>query len=214
MCLFCFSGDPLKNDEMKGKYGGALGPYAANESKYEITMCQAPCKEPCCCLVSMVCFCPVQIYMRHRVLNHVDPGSGWSNYKCCQGMFGGCCCLQPGKMGESKCPCPCMCLESCICPGAAGSATSNVIRQRYMLGLDQDDVRLIRCNNCLQIFACLFTIVAMCTPCDGDDAIAQIINIIADAVFCGVSGCMTAQCHHELKKRDAMASPDAQRMER
>jgi hypothetical protein len=80
-----------------------------------------------------------------------------------------------------------------------------------MLGLDKDDVRLIRCTNCFQI-ACLVTIVAMCHPCDGD--FAQCMSIFADAVFCGVSGCMTAQCHHELKKRDAMASPDAQRMER
>lgn len=213
-CLFCFSGDGLSEDEKKGKYGSAMGPYADFNNKYDITMCQAPCKEPCCCLISMVCMCPVQIYMRHKALNHVDPGSGWSNYMCCQGMFGGCCCLQPGKMGDKQCPCPCMCLEAFLCPGAAVSATSGVIRQQYQLGLDEDDVKLIRCNNCLQLASCLCTIIAICTPCEGDDVFAEILNIIADIVFCSVTGCMTAQCNREMKLRSNMSAPQGAQMGR
>jgi len=98
-------------------------------------------------------------------------------------------------MGDKTCPVPCMCLEACLCPGLAASASGMVIRQRYGLGLDEDDVRLIRCSNCLQIFSCLCNIIACITPCEGDDALARIVDCIADVVFCCVAGCMTAQCY-------------------
>jgi hypothetical protein len=161
----------------------------------------------------MACFCPVQVYMRHRVLNHVNPGSGWSNYRCCQGYFGGCCCLQPGELCEESCPIPCMCLEACLCPGAAVSSSSFVIRERYGLGLDEDDVRLIRCNNCLFFFSFFLNCIAACTDCEADDALANIVDIISDVVFCCTSGCMTAQMHHEMKVRET-SSPMRQSMTR
>jgi len=195
----------------KGKYGSALGQYAYNSATYKISLCQAPCSEPLCCCVSVLCFCPVQVHMRRRVLNHVEPGSGWSNYICCQGQFGGCCCIQPGSLGESTCPVPCMCLEACCCPGAAVSASTNVIRQKYSLGLDEDDVRLIRCNNCLFFLSAGLSCVAMITDCEADDFLAAVVNCISDVVFLSVSGCMTAQMHHEMKARES-SSPDTQRM--
>jgi hypothetical protein len=151
--------------------------------------------------------------MRHKVLNHVEPGSGWSNYICCQGMFGGCCCIQPGNLCESTCPVPCMCLEACLCPGPAVSATSNVIRERYSLGLDEDDVRLIRCSNCLFYFSVLLSCVAMCTDCEADDMLANIVNCVADVVFLSVGGCMTAQVHREMKIRN-LSSPSRELMNR
>ena len=214
MCLFCFSSEPLSEDEKRGKYGSVLGQYSNNSSNFDVTLCQAPCAAPGCCCITMLCFCPVQVYMRHKVLNHVQPGSGWSNYSCGQGYFGGCCCLQPGNLGEDTCPVPCMCLEACLLPGCAVSATSNVIRERYNLGLDDDDVRLIRCNNCLQIFAILLSCVAICTPCEGDDTAAHIVNGIADVVFCGISGCMTAQTNHEMEKQTSMLAPTTNYMGR
>jgi len=214
MCLFCFSTEPLSGSEMNGKYGAAYASFAHNQEKFDISLCQAPCRAPCCWLASLICLCPAQIQMRHKALNHVNPGSGWSNYKCCQGYFGGCCCLQPGQVCDQTCPVPCMCLEAFICPGLAISATSNVIRDEYGLGLDEDDVRLIRCSNCLQIFSLCLYCVSMCTPCEGDDLVAQAVSIVADVVFCCVSGCMTAQVHHEIKKREKMGVPSRQRMER
>lgn len=89
-----------------------------------------------------------------------------------------------------------------------------VVRQHHNLGLDEDDVRLIRCSNCLQIFACLCQIVAMCTECEGDDQAACIIDAVADIVFCSVAGCSTAQAHHEMNLRETNAAPQAQRMDR
>ena len=244
-CLFCFSKERLRSDELNGKYGHAYSKFANNTvNTYDISMCQgrftikhilvintkrnsgltinsyslpnnskAPCSEPLCWCTSMVCFCPVQVYLRHRVLNHVNPDSGWSNYICCQGYFGGCCCIQPGNMGENFCPLPCMCLESFLCPGPAVSASSNVIRERYSLGLDEDDVRLIRCSNGLFYCSVCLYIVALITDCEADDAVANVVDLISDIVFCCVGGCMTAQVHHEMKMREN-SSPLRQFMKR
>jgi hypothetical protein len=154
-----------------------------------------------------------QYKLRYMSLNHVEPGSGWSNYQCCQGMFGGCCCIQPGNMGESSCPQCCMCLEGCLLPGMAVSASQGVIMQRYGLGLDSDDVKLIRCNNCLQLLACVASCLNICIDFDGDDAIVGLINLVADITFCCVSGCMTARVYHEIKEREKEA-PQGQKMER
>mmetsp|Transcript_1722 Transcript_1722/g.4740 ORF Transcript_1722/g.4740 Transcript_1722/m.4740 type:complete len:215 (-) Transcript_1722:203-847(-) len=213
MCLLCPT-TPLSQSEMNGKYGSSYAQFANNENKFDITMCQAPCRAPCCWLGSMMCLCPVQIYMRHRALNHVHPGSGWSHYICCQGYYGGCCCLQPGNMCESTCPHCCMCLEAFCCTGPAVSATSIIMRNEYGLGLDNDDIRLIRCTNCLMIFALCLSCVARCTECEGDDQVAQVCNILADVVFCCVSGCMTAQTHHEIKLRERINAPERHTMTR
>mmetsp|Transcript_20812 Transcript_20812/g.26271 ORF Transcript_20812/g.26271 Transcript_20812/m.26271 type:complete len:216 (+) Transcript_20812:95-742(+) len=203
VCLFCFSKERLSNDELKGKYGAAYAPFSNNTvSKYKVTMCQAPCAEPVCWCTSMACFCPVQIYLRHRVLNHVTPDSGWSNYRCCQGYFGGCLCLQPGQMGEESCPVLCMCMEACLCPGPAVSASSGVVRERYGLGLDEDDVRLIRCSNFLFYLSVCLNCISALTPCEGDDIVANVVDTVADVVFCCVGGCLTAQVHHEMKMRE------------
>mmetsp|Transcript_2582 Transcript_2582/g.3875 ORF Transcript_2582/g.3875 Transcript_2582/m.3875 type:complete len:214 (+) Transcript_2582:128-769(+) len=212
MCL-CFSTERLSQDEMKGKYGAAYGPYIDNNRNFDVSLCKTPCKEPCCWLGSMACLCPAAIHMRYKALNHATPGSGWSNYKCCQGYFGGCCCLQPGSMGESTCPICCMCLEAFLCTGPAVSATSNVIREQYSLGLDDDDVRLIRCSNCLFYLSCICNIVACLTDNEEIDSAAHCIDLLADVVFCCVSGCMNAQTHHEIKVREAQ-SPIMNTMQR
>lgn len=214
MCLFCFSSERLNQDEMKGKYGEQFQGYANNTNTYDITMCQAPCKEPCCMCKTMTCYCCAQVHMRHKALNHVQPESGWDNYKCCQGYFGGCLCIQPGSLGESTCPVPCMCLESCLFPGMAVSATSQIIRERYSLGLDEDDIRLIRCNNCLQCLAICASCLNICIDFEGDDLVVGIINLVADVTFCCVSGCMTAQVNREIEIREGMASPKKEAMQR
>lgn len=212
-CLFCFSGDKLSPEERKGKYGDAWGQFADNEQTFKVKLCKAPCAEPCCWMGSMFCFPCAQYKVRYMALNHAEPGSGWSNYKCCQGMFGGCCCIKPGSMGEESCPQCCMCLEGTCCTGMAISATQGMVMQQHGLGLDQDDVRLIRCNNCLQFLACMASCLNICIDFDGDDAIVGLINLIADITFCCVSGCMTARTYHEITEREKEA-PVGNKMER
>ena len=95
----------------------------------------------------------------------------------------------------------------------AVSASQAVIMRQYGLGLDSDDVRLIRCNNCLQFLACIASCLNICIDFDGDDAIVGLINLIADITFCCVSGCMTARVYHEIKVREKEA-PENFRMQR
>ncbi|VEU38838.1 unnamed protein product [Pseudo-nitzschia multistriata] len=80
-CLLCFSAKPLSDDELtKGKHAKNLAPYKDNEEKFQISLCETPCKEPgCWCGTMLCCFCS-QMVMRKKVLNHVNPNSGWDDY--------------------------------------------------------------------------------------------------------------------------------------
>lgn len=212
MCFFCFSSDPLSSEEVQqGKYAAAYGQFIYETNKFDVTLCQAPCAEPCCWFGSMACCCCAQIMMRHKVLNHVHPNSGWQDYECCQGMYGGCCCLQPGQCCDKTFPRTCMCLEVVFCPGPAVSATSLILRRHYRLGLDQDDVRLIRCNNCLFCMSVILSCLTICIDNETLDCAAHCANVTSDIVFCCTSGCMMAQAYHECKVREA---PTANRMQR
>jgi hypothetical protein len=214
-CLICFSEKPLESDELgKGSHGSALGPFASETSKFQIKLCQTPCEEPGCWLQSMLCCVCSQMHMRKKVLNHVNPGSGWKDYKCCQGYYGGCCCLQPGRMGESTFPVPCMCLEILCCPGPAASATSLVLRQRYHLGLDEDDVRLIRLNNCIYCASIILSCLTICIDSEALDCAACCARTTSDVVFCCTMGCMMGQAHREMEFREGNVPPSANSMER
>ena len=214
-CLICFSKEPLKSDEVgKGAYGAAYGPFAEEPTKFQIKLCQAPCQEPACWCSSMLCCVCSQMTMRKRVLNHVNPGSGWSDYRCCQGYYGGCCCCQPGNMGEKSCPVPCMCLEILLCAGPAASATSLVLREKYRLGLDEDDVRLIRCNNCLYCASIILSCLTICIESEALDCAAACARCTSDTVFCCTMGCMMSQAHREIKFREGNAAPMQYSMER
>ena len=125
--------------------------------------------------------------------------------------------IQKGKCGEKACPVPCLCLEVCCCAGPAVSATSMVMRRQYHLGLDKDDVRLIRCNNCIFMVSCLLSCLTICIQSDTLDCAAHCANITSDIVFCCTSGCMLAQAYNECKFRDpnnSTIAPSANEMER
>mmetsp|Transcript_11367 Transcript_11367/g.17063 ORF Transcript_11367/g.17063 Transcript_11367/m.17063 type:complete len:219 (-) Transcript_11367:393-1049(-) len=218
MCLFC-PNTPVDRETLeKSSRNEKYGPFLGNNETFDITMCQAPCKEPLCCFISG---CPVtglcvQIAMRKKVLEHVNPGSGWDNYICCQGYFGGCCCIQPGKLGESSCPSCCMFLEACCCPGLAVSATRFVIMERYSLGLDEGDVRLIHFNNCLQCCLCIAHVVDAIVDTPATQCCETVLEIVSCVVYQCIQGCMIAQTNREiqLKEDGTKSAPGGIVMER
>ena len=55
-CCFCFSGDPLGEDDFQGKRGGQYGKFANHREKFQISMGDAPIKN-CfpCCLAALPC---------------------------------------------------------------------------------------------------------------------------------------------------------------
>lgn len=66
--------------------------------------------------------------------------------------------------------------------------------EKYDLSSDPCDYRLIRINNCLQVFACICHILAIFD--ENLRQIAQIIDCVADIFYYCLSGCMTAQVRH------------------
>jgi hypothetical protein len=75
-----------------------------------------------------------------------------SQYLCCQGYNNGCCCLKPGRLCESSCPCLCLCIESHFC--CPVMYTRYHVMDMNELQNDPCDNRLIWCNNCCQCASC------------------------------------------------------------
>jgi len=170
-------------------------------------MCQAPCKEPCCCCIGCFPFtwCCVQFEMRKRVLKAQDPNGGWpKNYECGQGYFE-CLCFKPGHMGEKTCPRCCLCCETICCPGLSVSGSRLLMMDMHSIQPDPCDNRIIRLNNCLQLLSCLCWILAIIDSTFYE--CARIIDCIADVVFLCSSGCMVAQVNRELKLRHSVGAP-------
>ena len=140
MCRCCIH---INDDDAMGSGRAANGEHSKDNDKFQITMRQAPCKEPACCLGTLFCCWYSQEAMREKVLNRVNPSNGLDDYICCQGIYSRCCGYQPGECGEKTCPFPCMCIETCLCPGPAAYAPSLVLRRKYRLGLDKDDVSML-----------------------------------------------------------------------
>ena len=79
----------------------------------------------------------------------------------------------------------------------AGLSTRLTVMDAYRLTPDPCDNRIIAFNNFMQILSCICNILAMVERSFRD--LAMIIDLIADVVFLGMMGCMTAQVHAELK---------------
>lgn len=119
-----------------------------------------------------------------------------TKYVCCQGYLN-ICCFQAGIVGEESCPDLCLCLEACLCNGFAVSASRMYVMDKYQLSSDPCDYRLIRINNCIQLFACICNLAALFNR--DLRHLSRILDHIADVVFHTVSGCMTAQVFTSLR---------------
>ncbi|KAJ8613227.1 hypothetical protein CTAYLR_004517 [Chrysophaeum taylorii] len=202
VCL-CFSEAPLSEEEVRGARGSVYVRYLNNDGRFAVSMMDACYYEYLCCFTAAlpVTFPCTQLHMRYAVLNHVSPGSEWSNYVCCQGYIPACCCFAPGECCEAEYPRTCMCLEAWCFPGLAVSSTRFLVMDHYSLQPDPCDNRLIRANNCIQLLACVCEIAAHFDQNLRD--LSQLIEVLADLVFLTTAGCMTAQVWHEMKFRTA-----------
>lgn len=186
MCC-CLSGEPIQDSN--GKI-----PSRETGNKFQKNMCDAPCANcnstlwffaQCC---PFTC-CVTQCLLRRKVLEY-----DMTKYACCQGYVN-CCCFKAGTCGESNCPDLCLCLESFFCNGCAVSASRLYLMDKYQLSSDPCDYRIIRFNNCIQILACVCSILAIFIAELRE--IACILDRFADFVYHVVSGCMTAQTAFE-----------------
>ncbi|XP_044477363.1 uncharacterized protein LOC123204653 isoform X2 [Mangifera indica] len=149
----------------------------------------------CCFAV----FCPpcVSYLLRKRALYN-----DMSRYVCCAGYM-----PCSGKCYESSCPEFCLCTEVFCCFGNSVAST------RFLLQ-DEFNIQTTRCDNfiigfmlCLQQVACIFSLIACIVGGDGLQEASQILNLLADLVYCSVCACMQTQHKVELDKRDGVFGP-------
>jgi hypothetical protein len=107
-----------------------------------------------------------------------------------------------GRCCESKCPAFCLGMETVCCFSLSVQTT------RYMI---QDELRIhtTKCDNCLIItmivleyIACVLHIVACIVGSEELRQAAQIVQIIADVMWCTVCACMQTQHKVEMDQRD------------
>eukprot|EP00341_Mesodinium_pulex_P001964 CAMPEP_0116939448 /NCGR_PEP_ID=MMETSP0467-20121206/32741_1 /TAXON_ID=283647 /ORGANISM="Mesodinium pulex, Strain SPMC105" /LENGTH=98 /DNA_ID=CAMNT_0004621727 /DNA_START=346 /DNA_END=642 /DNA_ORIENTATION=- len=77
------------------------------------------------------------------------------------------------------------------------STTRLYMMDKHNLGNDECDNRLIRLNNCLQMLACICSILAIFFDPLRD--CAQILRWIADCFFYSMMGCMSSQIIYEVE---------------
>ncbi|EKX37632.1 hypothetical protein GUITHDRAFT_165451 [Guillardia theta CCMP2712] len=175
----CLSGDSVPGD-----------PRALYANEWNTGMCNAPCANPLCCLAGLLCPCPSACFIRRQALD-----TDMTRYKCCQGYYDFCC-FQAGNFGESSCPDLCNGLEALLCFSCSISSTRMLVMDTRDIRPDPCDNRLIGLNNCLQLLSCICNILAMFI--EELEALADLVDFIADVVFALVSSCMIAQVNYEL----------------
>jgi len=62
---------------------------------------------------------------------------------------------------------------------------------------DPCDRRIIRCNNCMQLLACVCQILSIF--CGELRELAQLIRCVADITYCTIQACFAAQINFEVK---------------
>ncbi|KAK6918352.1 hypothetical protein RJ641_016774 [Dillenia turbinata] len=157
----------------------------------------ALCADPLYCCFS--CFCgPCASYLLRKRALYND----MSRYVCCGGGM-----PCSGSCGERHCPELCLCTEVFCCFANSVAAT------RFMLQ-DEFNIQTTKCDNCiigfmfcLQQLACICSLIA-CILGSGElsDA-AQLLNCLADCVYCTVCSCMQTQHKVEMDKRDGKFGP-------
>jgi len=212
MCWKCFSSEPITDDEWNGRKRSPNEPddprkkyydMLSGRTEFQTPMDQACCAEPCCCMISCVCFpCAISV-IRQEVLDHTG-----GDYSCCQGY------APPGvpggaescerNCGTSSCPGCCMFTEAFCCPGASISATRFVLMDHHNLSVSPVDIQIMRFNNCLMWTACICDIMAFFNPDLRD--LAHCIQLTADCVFTSTASCMVAQARHEMKYQNSGGS--------
>ena len=121
-----------------------------------------------------------------------------AQYVCCNGAF-----PCSGRMGEQSCPELCLFLEACCCFAASVQVTRHMIQ-------DEMHVENTQCDNCLiatmvffQYLACACKIAACLTDNQELDDLADIVDLIAELLYCSVCACMQTQHKVQLDERDA-----------
>ncbi|KAL8266586.1 hypothetical protein R6Q59_003930 [Mikania micrantha] len=146
---------------------------------------------PYCCF-ALFCGPCASYKLRKRALY-----GDMSRYTCCGGYM-----PCSGKCGERKCPTFCLCTEVFCCFGNSVASTRFLLQDEFNIQTTKCDNCIIGCMVCLQQLACIFSIIACIVGSDELNEASQLLNCLADLVFCSVCSCMQTQHKVEMDKRD------------
>lgn len=164
---------------------------------------------PYCCF-ALFCGPCASYKLRKRALY-----GDMSRYTCCGGYM-----PCSGKCRERKCPKFCLCTEVLFCFGNSVATTRFMLQDEFNIQTTKCDNCIIGCMICLQQVACIFSIIACILGSDELSDASQLLNCLADLVFCSVCPCMQTQHKVEMDKRDGkfgmrpMDVPPVQEMSR
>ena len=177
----CCSGDPVPGN-----------PRNEFPNEWKTGMFEAPCNDPCWCLLGCFCPCPAAYFLRDTVLENQP-----DRYKCCQGYYDCDPCWKAGNLGEKNCPQFCNCLEAFLCYGLHVSSSRASVMDTRQIKPDRCDNRLIGFNNCCLLLRCICDCLALLDRDNFKDA-ADCLHLISEIVSCTLASCMIAQIHHEV----------------
>ncbi|KAJ0739537.1 hypothetical protein HanOQP8_Chr06g0206851 [Helianthus annuus] len=129
---------------------------------------------PSYCCFALFCGPCASYTLRKRALY-----GDMSRYTCCGGYM-----PCSGKCGERKCPQFCLCTEVLLCFGNSVASTRFMLQDELNIQTTKCDNCIIGCMICLQHVACIFSIIACILGSDELNEASQILNCLADMVFC------------------------------
>ncbi|XAR54041.1 hypothetical protein NMG60_11029023 [Bertholletia excelsa] len=164
-----------------------------------------------CCVAALFAPC-ISYLLRKRALY-----DEMSRYTCCGGYM-----PCSGRCGESKCPEFCLCAEVFLCFGNSVASTRFLLQDEFNIQTTACDNCIIGFMFCVSQLACIFSIIACITGIDELEQASDILNCLANMVYCTVCACMQTQHKIEMDRRDgiivprpgAMAVPPTQHMSR
>ncbi|ERM96521.1 hypothetical protein AMTRI_Chr09g36520 [Amborella trichopoda] len=151
---------------------------------------------PYCCFALWCAPCASYLLRKRALYNDM------TRYVCCAGYM-----PCSGRCGESRCPEFCLCTEVFLCFGNSVASTRFLLQDEFNIQTTQCDNCIIGFMVCLQQLACIFSIVAMIVGSSEISEASQLLNCLADFVYCTVCACMQTQHKVEMDKRDGVFGP-------
>lgn len=155
-----------------------------------------PCASPGFCCYALVCGYCASYQLRRRALY-----GDMSRYICCAGS-----CPCSGRFGEQSCPELCLCMEVSLCFAQSVASTRYLIQDEMQLQNTQCDNCIIGTMICAQYLACICWLAACITGSEEINDAAQLLDCVADVLWCSVCSCIQTQHKVELDARDGARS--------
>ncbi|KAI8473430.1 MAG: hypothetical protein J3K34DRAFT_410720 [Monoraphidium minutum] len=152
-----------------------------------------PSSRPGFCCYSLLCGYCASYQLRKQTLY-----GDMSRYVCCGGV-----CPCSGRFGEEKCPELCLGMEVFCCFAQSVASTRFMIQDELQIHNTSCDTCIITTMIVAQYLACICSIAACLTGSQEINDAAQLLDCVADVLWCSVCSCIQTQHKVELDARDS-----------